>query len=123
MTILGILAVSALPNFTSVVDQSEITSRDATVGAVQIGLQMFRANNMVTVGPPGIYPDKLDDVGVNTPCTNSSRCFGNVLISSIADYKSGTGWEKVSDARYVFRFGATAYTYDYDLVAGTFTQQ
>jgi len=122
ITILGIIAMSALPSFTNVTTQAERASRDAVEGAVSSGLQIYRANDMTVNGPPGGYPETLDAVPSGTACSSATPCFGAVLISPIGDYKNGRGWAKVADTQYLFNDGVASYTYNYDPAVGTFMQ-
>lgn len=123
ITILGIVAISALPSFTSVTTEAERASKDTVVGAIQTGLSLYRANDMAVNGPPGSYPPQLDSVAVNTPCGPSSPCFGDVLVAPIGDYRNGRGWMKVGSTAYVFNDGSSAFVFSYDPANGTFTQQ
>ncbi|MBI2341291.1 MAG: type II secretion system protein [Deltaproteobacteria bacterium] len=123
VAIVGIFAVSALPSFTDVTTSAEISSRDAVASSIQTGVQLQRANDMVSNGPPGVYPAALDAVPVSTPCAPANPCFGGVLYSPIGDYKNGRGWSKINNTSYSFNDGSTAYTYNYDSAAGTFTLQ
>lgn len=123
VTILGILAISAFPSFTSVTTEAERASRDTVSSAIQSGLQLYKANDMVMSGPPGNYPVQLDSVsGANVPCSPSTPCFGNVLMNPIDDYNNGRGWMKVNSLSYVFNDGTSNFIYNYDPTNGTFGQ-
>lgn len=117
ITILGILAVSALPNFINVATQSEQASRDGVVGAVRAGIALSRANDLVTNGPPGIYPATLDGVANATTCSAAAPCFGTVVTNGIAD----GSWSKTNGTTYVFDDGSNTFTYTYSTNNGTFT--
>jgi MSHA pilin protein MshA len=122
ITILAIVAISALPNFTDVTTKAEAASMDTVVGAIQTGLQIYRSNDMTVNGPPGTYPAQLDPVTANTACASSSPCFGAILISPVGDFRNGRGWTKVSDTSYSFNDGSQTYSYTYDPAAGTFSR-
>jgi MSHA pilin protein MshA len=117
ITILGILAVSALPNFINVATQSEQASRDGVTGAVRAGIALFRANDLVTNGPPGTYPGTLDGLANGTTCAAAAPCFVNVVTNGITD----GSWTKTNGTTYVFNDGTTNFTYTYTSAAGTFT--
>lgn len=122
ITILGILAVSALPRFIDVSTEAEQASRDGVVGAVRAGIALFRADDLVTNGAPGNYPSAtttpawLDSVAAGTDCSATALCFANVLTSGVTD----RSWNKVSNTSYTFDDGTITYTYTYSATAGTF---
>ncbi|MBI2345928.1 MAG: type II secretion system protein [Deltaproteobacteria bacterium] len=116
ITILGILAVSALPNFINVATQARQSSRDGVVGAVRAGVALSRANNLVTAGPPGVYPATLDAAAAGA-CAAANRCFDTVVTGGIAD----GAWSKTNGTTYVFNDGTTTFTYTYSVANGTFT--
>ncbi|MBI4366607.1 MAG: type II secretion system protein [Deltaproteobacteria bacterium] len=117
ITILGILAVSAMPNFINVATQARQSSRDGVVGAVRAGIALFRANDLVVNGPPGNYPAALDAVANGTVCSAAAPCFGNVVTNGIT---SGS-WTKATATTWTFNDGTTTFTYTYASAAGTFT--
>jgi len=117
ITILGILAVSALPQFINVSTQAEQASRDGVVGAVRAGIALFRANDLVTNGAPGNYPATLDGVADGATCAAAAPCYATVLTTGVTD----GSWSKTNDTTYVFNDGSTAFTYTYAPAAGTFT--
>jgi MSHA pilin protein MshA len=123
VTILGIIAITALPSFTSVTTQAEVASRDTVVSSIQAGIAMFRANDMAVNGPPGIYPTDLDLVASNNSCSPATPCFGNVLISPVSDYRNGRGWAKTGSSTYSFNDGTATYNYVYNSATGTFDLQ
>lgn len=118
ITILGILAVSALPNFINVATQAEQSSRDGVSGAVRAGVALWRANDLVTNGPPGNYPATLDaHAGAGAQCTAASPCYGTVVTNGITD----GSWRKTNNTTYTFTDGTTTFTYTYNVATGTFT--
>lgn len=116
ITILGILAVSALPSFINISTQAEQASRDGVTGAVRAGVALQRANDLVTNGPPGVYPATLDTAGAHA-CVAATPCFANVLTQGVLD----TSWVKTTATDYTFNDGSTTFTYTYTVAAGTFT--
>lgn len=117
ITILGILAVSALPRFIDVSTRAEQASMAGVVGAVRAGIALQRADDLVTNGPPGVYPATLDAVAVSTACSATNPCFGTVLTNGVTDGSWSTG---AAVRTYAFNDGTTTYAYTYDNGAGTF---
>jgi MSHA pilin protein MshB len=118
ITILGILAVSALPSFINISTQAEQASRDGVSGAVRAGIALQRANDLVVNGPPGVYPATLDAAAV-AACGAANLCFTGVLTQGVAD----ASWRKTvaAPATYTFSDGTTTFTYVYTVATGTFT--
>lgn len=116
ITILGILAVAALPNFINISTQAERSSRDGVAGAIRAGVALFRSNDLVVNGPPGVYPAALDAVGANTACSPAAPCFGNVITGGVTD----GSWTKTNNTTYVFNDGTAQHTYTYTVAAGSF---
>lgn len=115
ITILGILAVSALPQFININQNARQASRDGVVGAIRAGLALQRAQSLAT-GGAGTYPATLDGA-TNGQCTTANSCFGGVLTQPISD----TSWTRISDTSYSFNDGTTTWTYTYTVANGTFT--
>lgn len=118
ITILGILAVAALPQFINVSTQARQASRDGVTGAVRSGIALFRANDLVVNGPPGIYPATLDAAAANSTAGAANLFFGTVLSQGVADSR----WSKgATVATYIYNDGTATYTYTYTPGTGTFT--
>lgn len=118
ITILGILAVAALPSFIDVSTQARQSSRDGVSGAVRSGISLFRANDLVTNGPPGNYPATLDAAAAGSTAGPANLFFTNILQQGIAD----DAWAKgATAAEYIFDDGTTTYTYTYTSATGSFT--
>ncbi len=117
ITILGIRAVSALPSFINISTQAEQASRDGVTGAVRAGIALQRANDLVTNGPPGIYPATLDAAAAGSTCSAATPCFGTVLTQGVADGSRS----KTNNTTYVFNDGTSQFTYIYSTVNGSFT--
>ena len=116
ITILGILAVAALPSFINVSTQARQASRDGVTGAVRSGVAMFRANDLVVNGPPGVYPTTLD------AATNGAGSPTNLLFTSILSQGISDGrWTRVSDTSYTYNDGTNTFTYTYTPATGSFT--
>ena len=88
ISILGILAIAALPSFINVSTQARQASRDGVVGAVRAGIALWRANDLVANGAPGAYPSSLDgtfavpaDEAAGTTASATDPFFGAVLAS------------------------------------------
>lgn len=116
ITILGILAVAALPNFINVATQARQSSRDGVVGSVRAGVALSRANDLVVNGPPGVYPATLDAVANATACAAATPCFGNVVTGGVA----AAGWTKNTNTQYTYNDGAANFVYTYTVATGTF---
>ncbi|MBI2338972.1 MAG: type II secretion system protein [Deltaproteobacteria bacterium] len=127
ITILGILAVAALPQFINVTTEAEQASMAGVVGSVRAGIALYRANDLITNGAPGEYPNAadigtaadLDDEAAGATAAAATPFFVNVLQAGVTD----DSWTKdAADVNvYIFDDGTTTYTYTYDDVAGTFT--
>lgn len=118
ITILGILAVAALPQFIDVSTDAAVSSRDGVVGSVQEGIQMQRAQDLVDSGPPGNYPATLDAAAAGQ-ASATNLLFSTVVQGGLSDDQ----WTKVSDTNYSFASGSVNTTYIYDPAAGTFLEQ
>lgn len=116
ITILGILAVAALPSFINVSTQARQASRDGVTGAVRSGVAMFRANDLVVNGPPGVYPTTLD-AATNGAGSPTNLLFTSILSQGISDAR----WTRVSDTSYTYNDGTTTFTYTYVPATGAFT--
>jgi prepilin-type N-terminal cleavage/methylation domain-containing protein len=117
ITILGILAVSALPRFIDVTTEAEQASRDGVVGAVRAGIALARADDLVTNGAPGNYPATLDGVADATDCGPTALCYATILTAGVSD----ANWHKLTDTSYTFSDGTTTFTYTYNPAAGVGT--
>lgn len=119
ITILGILAVAALPQFIDVSTSAAQAARDGVVGAVRDGIALSRANDLVTNGPPGAYPAALDAVdasGGAATCSATNTCFNDILENPITD----DNWAKASATTYTYNDGTATVTFTYDAAAGSF---
>lgn len=118
ITVLGILAVAALPSFINVSTQARQASMAGVAGAVRSGVALFRANDLVTNGPPGAYPAALDAAAAASTSGPANTFFGNILQTGVSD----GAWTKGPDVNtYIFNDGTTAYTYTYVPATGAFT--
>lgn len=118
IAILGILAVAALPTFINVSTQARQAARDGVVGSVRSGIMLYRANDLVQNGAPGIWPATLDAAAANSTAGSANLFFGTVLTQGIAD----GNWSKGATAStYVYNDGTSTFTYTYTPASGTFT--
>lgn len=115
ISILGILAISALPKFLDVSIQAKDVSRDGVTGAIRSGIAIYRAKDMVTNGGTGNYPAALDTSG-NAPCEIANQCFSTILAHGITD----PSWTKISGTTYTYNDGTTTTTYTYNATTGLF---
>lgn len=118
ITILGILAVAALPQFIDVATDAAVSSREGVVGSVREGVQMWRAQDLVNNGPPGTYPATLDGA-VAGAASATNLLFGTIVQGGISDAQ----WSKVDGTNYTFSSGAVTTNYVYDPAGGTFLEQ
>ena len=93
ITLLGILAVVALPRFVNLTTSARQSARDGVVGSVRSGVMLFHANDLAT-GGAGAFPATLD-ANANGAC---ATCFSGVLEQPVSD----THWSKAG----------LVYTYD-----------
>lgn len=118
ISILGILAVAALPSFINVATQARQASRDGVVGAVRSGIMLSRANDLVVNGPPGVYPATLDAAAAGSTAGAANLFFVNVLSQGIADSR----WTKGTATNlYIYNDGTSTFTYTYTVANGSFT--
>lgn len=119
ITILGILAVSALPQFINVSTQAEQASMAGVVGAVRSGVALFRANDLVANGAPGNYPTlaQMDALAVGAQCSAAAPCFTGVLSNGVTD----NNWTKTAAGVYTFNDGTNNFAYTYTPGTGAFT--
>lgn len=110
ISLLGILAVVALPRFFNMSTQARQSARDGIVGSVRSGIALWRANDLVT-GGPGNYPATLDGVA-NGACAS---CFTTVLDQGITDGR----WTKAGLV-YTYNDGTGTTDYTYNPATGAF---
>lgn len=113
MSIIGVLAVSALPKFIDITGSARRAARDGVVGAVRSGVALYRANDMVTNGSSGNYPTTLD---INADASACSTCFSTILSTGIPD----SSWRRTNSTVYTHNDGTTVTTYVYNVTNGTF---
>lgn len=120
ITVLGILAVMALPNFYDVSAAAKTSARDGVIGAVKGGINMFRSNALVN-GTSPIIPADLDALATYpSTCSTTALCFQNVLQDPVTDGR----WVKSAALTYTWSptvGGTAATTCVYDTVTGNFT--
>lgn len=119
ITILGILAVAALPQFIDVSTDAAEAARDGVVGAVREGIALSRANDLVANGPPGSYPATLDSAAAGSTAGSTNLFFDSILQQGVPD----ASWSKNAGGNYVYTNGSVTATYAYTAASGAFTQQ
>ena len=119
ITIIGILAVAALPKFFGMSGQARSAARDGVAGAVRAGIAVYRANNMAT-GNDGSAPPGLDAApsGVCNTATNGG-CFNDIMTNPVND----TNWTKNSATNYQYTGSGAAQTFLYNTTNGAFIGQ
>lgn len=118
ITLLGILAIVALPRFITLTTQARQSARDGVVGSVRSGIALWRANSIVTGGPDRYPTDVEFDAGVAATCAAGAPCFEGVLENGVTDGR----WIKTvaSPATYTYNDGTATTTYTYLLATGSF---
>ncbi len=99
IAILGVLAVTALPNLFDVsLTSARTNSRDAVVGAVQAGLSLYAANQ-IAAGNAESYPAFLETTGLafGTAASRTVPLFNAVLQNGVTSQ-----WFKVNDTCYAY---------------------
>lgn len=108
ITILGILAIAALPAFIDVTSDAATSARDGVVGSVREGIDLQYAQSLVDGA--AAWPTVLDSTAAGD-CSTTNLCFADVLEHAITDNK----WE-VLTAGTVYKFDnsgvTTCHTYD-----------
>lgn len=83
VAILGVLAMAALPKLFSVnLSNAQTASRDAVIGAVQTGINVYAANQ-VAAGSAISYPATLEPAGAAGAASNANPLFGSVLATPV----------------------------------------
>lgn len=140
ITILGILAVAALPVFQNLTGNARRSSRDGVVGAVRSAINMVYSQNIANgMAPAAAWPTTgtLDAAATAVgDCTPANSCFlgrpaaagaspGPILQQGITDGAggagAGTGWEKTGADVWTHNDGVTLCTYTYAPAGGTLT--
>ena len=122
--LLGILAISALPSIFNIsLTDARTNSRDAVVGAVQSGLSLFAANQVISGGSvisPALFESA--DLADDPSASRTTPLFNQVLQNG-----AGSQWVKVDDDCYAHdtngnsTFNDGVYLeYQYSSGAGTF---
>ena len=107
ITILGILAVMALPQFFNISNEAGEAARNGVVGAVRAGINTERASRLVA-DPAAAFSATLDGTA-----DDGTPLFSTVLQEPIAGVAAGAnGWSKAGLVYTHQRTGQTcAYTY------------
>ncbi|MCB1213982.1 MAG: prepilin-type N-terminal cleavage/methylation domain-containing protein [Deltaproteobacteria bacterium] len=121
IVVLGILAVTALPQFSDLSQDAAISVRDGQVGAINAGAGILYGDNLIN----GVVPaepqalDAVDASGGAVTCDGTNPCFGAVLTVGIEDGL----WTKNSDTAYDWTdpVDATVTSYTYTPATITFT--
>jgi prepilin-type N-terminal cleavage/methylation domain-containing protein len=121
ITILGILAVAALPQFIDVSTNAATSARDGVVGAIQEGIGMYRANDLVQNGPPGVYPTAAQLSPNDGAAAPDNPIFTGVIQGGVTD----SSWTADNaNSAYTYSQGAVTTVYDYGGAnSGTFLAQ
>lgn len=115
ITILGILAVAALPSFIDITTDAATASRDGVVGAIREGLAIQYADSLVNNPTNPSYPATLDGQADATAASDSAPLFTNVLDQGV-----NSRWTKTDSTNYVYDPDGLATCYEYTPADGTF---
>lgn len=112
ITVLGALAVIAIPQYFNLQLQAKTAGERGIVGGVRAGVMTQVANNAINNTSP-IFPlalDAVDTTGGIVPCNTTNPCFLNVIPGGITE-----DWVKTQDASASYTgpetAGARVYTY------------
>ncbi len=115
IAILGVLAVSALPNIFNIsLTTARTNARDAVVGAVQAGLSLYGASE-ISQGELETYPADMDGVLDATAASRTNPLFDIIVKGGVT-----RDWTKKTDACYTYTGGGAADDYEYLSAGGTF---
>lgn len=116
ITILGILAIAALPAFIDVTSDAATSARDGVVGSVREGIDLQYAQTLVDGAPA--WPTVLDSSAAGD-CSSTNTCFSDVQQHPITDDK----WSVIT-AGTVYQFSNSGVTtcYTYDPTDGSFDE-
>ncbi|MBI4209814.1 MAG: type II secretion system protein [Deltaproteobacteria bacterium] len=124
IAILGVLAVSALPNIFDIsLTAARNNARDGVVGAIQSGLSLYAANQIAS-GSAESYPTLLEtsDLADATAAERTVPLFNQVLQNGVTSQ-----WFKIDDDCYAFDTNGngalnqgTDVEYQYTSASGTF---
>jgi prepilin-type N-terminal cleavage/methylation domain-containing protein len=115
IAILGVLAVSALPNIFNIsLTTARQNSRDAVVGAVQAGLSLYGASQ-VSQGNAESYPADMDGEADATAAARDHPLFDTIVKGGVT-----RDWTKKTDACYTYTGGGASDDYAYTSASGTF---
>jgi prepilin-type N-terminal cleavage/methylation domain-containing protein len=115
ITILGILAVMALPQFFNISNQANNAARDGVVGAVRAGINTERASRLVT-DPAAAFTLTLDGTA-----DGGTPLFGTVLQEPVAGVAANAnGWSKAGLV-YTHQSAGQTCVYTYTPANGRFT--
>lgn len=114
MAVLGILAVSVSPSFTTLLNSSSQTGGRGTAGKIQSAINIKYSENVANNTMP-FWPATLDNAANGTICSTATPCFGGV----VQNVTSG-GWRKASNAIYLYSNASVSQVYTYDSSEGTF---
>lgn len=115
IAILGVLAVSALPNIFDIsLTTARSNARDAVAASVQSALSLYAASQM-SQGNAESYPAAMDAAADGSAAARGNPLFGTVLQGGVT-----RDWTKTDDTCYVYTGGGATDDYEYDSANGTF---
>jgi len=110
ITVIGVLAIVALPKVVNIQDEAKAAQRDGIAGRIRSGIKM-QFSNAITTTNSVTYPATLDSAS-DGACAPSNLCFDVVLQDGISK-----GWTK---AGFVYTHTGTGTVYTYTPATGFF---
>lgn len=122
ITILGILAVMALPQFFNITTSASDAARDGVVGAVRAGINAERASRLVT-DPTAAFTGTLDGAADAAGSLLFSTILQQEVVASGATGATTSGWTTTGTGLVYHYYGGTVAdcTYTYTPADGKFT--
>lgn len=116
IALLGVLAVSAMPNIFSIgLTDARTNARDAVQSAIQTGLSIHAAHQISNnAAEADYYPTALDSA------TSAAASRSNPLFTTIIQGGVTKGWTKVDDDCYTYTDDSAGNWYKYTPASGTF---
>jgi len=113
IVLLGALAATAVPIFTNLQDEAEVSAEEAVIGNVRSAISLKFAEAAVAGAPA--YPATLDAAAASSSASDANPFFDAVLVDPVTK-----DWTKDGSGNYV---GPADGVYAYDSVTGRITKQ
>lgn len=124
ITILGILAIAALPAFIDVTSDAATSARDGVVGSVREGIDLQYAQTLVDGA--AAWPTLLDDSTATAvgDCATGNPCFAGEATAPILQHPITDNKWSVITVGTVYKFDNSGVTtcHTYDPTGGSFDE-